>query len=452
MRRRQLALAVLTVFLCDTLLSARTELKPGWNLFSPQQDVTLGHQAQETVERQIHLVADPALTRYVANLGRKLTGFAPNNTFPFTFKVVRDKNINAFALPGGPVYVNTGTIEQAENESQLAGVLAHEIGHVVLRHSTSAVTKALAAKGVLTLLGGLMGQAVESLSALGVNSAFLKYSRDNERQADLMGAQILYDSKQYDPEEMARFFEKLERQSKTQPLEFLSDHPSPGNRVQLVSTEVNSLGPRHHAAYDEDSEFERMRQIAVEINRGIPNTPPRNSTAEADQESAPRPGTSTSGDSRTMKNFNGHGFRVSYPGDWQMNQDGSTVTIAAPGGRLARGISQGVMISFITPEEDRQGHLTLEGATRQLVDQIRKDNDGVRVNGSIQHVTVGGLDGNTVTLVGPSPEGGNEMDWLVAALRPDGTLWYMVLIANERDYARVRPVFQQIVDSVRLSN
>ncbi len=431
---------LLAVLACDPVLSARTELKPGWNLFSPQQDITLGHQVQQTVEQQIQLVNNTELTRYIANLGRKLVGFAPNNSYPFTFKVVRDKNINAFALPGGPVYVNSGTIEHAESESQLAGVLAHEIGHVVLRHSTNALTKALAAKGVLALVGGLLGEDVQALSGAGMNSVFLKYSRDHEREADLLGAQILYDSNQYDPKDMARFFERLERQSKSQPIEFLSDHPNPGNRVQLVSDEVASLGRPHHAVHDEDSEFERMRRIAADIDRGIPDKSPRDSTS------------ADAGSSRTFKNFNGRGFRVSYPGDWQINQDDSTVTIAPPAGRLSRGISQGAMISFITPTEDRQGNLTLENATRQLVDQIRNNNSGLRAGGSLQRVTVGGLEGRSVTLLGPSPEGGNETDWLVAALRPDGTLWYIVMIANERDYARLRPVFQQIVDSVRLAN
>jgi Zn-dependent protease with chaperone function len=433
-------IAILAVFVCDTLLSARTELKPGVNLFSTQQDITLGRQVQQTVDQQVHLVNDADLTRYISNLGRKLAGFAPGNKYPFTFKVVRDKNINAFALPGGPVYVNTGTIEQAENESQLAGVLAHEIGHVVLRHSTNAMSKALAARGVLALVGGLMGEDVKALSGAGLDSVFLKYSRDNEREADLMGAQILYDSRQYDPQEVARFFEKLERSARSEPMEFLSDHPSPGNRVQLVSDEVASLGPPHRAASREDSEFARMRQIAAEIDRGIPGDSPRH-TASADGDS-----------SRELKNFNGRGFRVSYPGKWQVNEDGSTVTIAPTAGRRSQGISQGAIISFITPEEDRQGKVTLESAMRQLVDQIRKDNGGVRVNGDWRRLTVGGLDGNSVTLTGPSPDGGNEVDWLVAALRSDGELWYIVMIAQERDYARVRPVFQQIVDSVRLAN
>src|SRR5437762_2426851 len=130
--RRHMVVFVLIALLCEPLC-ARTELRPGWNLFSPQQDVQLGKQAQTTVEKQVQVVADPQLNRYVSSIGKKLVRVAPNNDYPFTFKVVKDKNINAFALPGGPIYVNTGTIEQAENESQLAGVIAHEIGHVVLR-------------------------------------------------------------------------------------------------------------------------------------------------------------------------------------------------------------------------------------------------------------------------------------------------------------------------------
>jgi predicted Zn-dependent protease len=404
-------------------------LTPGINLFSTQQDITLGRQVQQTVDQQVHLVNDAELTRYISNLGRKLVRFAPGNNYPFTFKVVRDKNVNAFALPGGPIYVNTGTIEQVENESQLAGVLAHEIGHVVLRHSTNALTKAMAARGVLALVGGIMGEEVRALTGAGVNSVFLKYSRDHEREADLMAAQILYDSRQYDPREMARFFEKLERLPGPRQVEFLSDHPNPGNRVQLISNEVASLGQTHHATSSEDSDFTRMRQIAAEIDRGIADQSPRSSTPSSEEASM-----------GTFKSLNGRGFRVSYPGNWTVNQDGATVTIAPPEG-------QRVVIGSMKPEEDRQGKVTLDAATRQLLDQIRKESDGVPMNSALRSVEVGGLEGRSVTLTG-----GNEVDWLVAALRPDGTLWYMVMIAQERDSARMRPVFQQIVDSVRLVN
>jgi predicted Zn-dependent protease len=426
MLRRQAIVVLLALFTCDAILSARTQLTPGINLFSAQQDINLGRQVQQTVDQQVHLVNDAELTRYISDLGRKLVRFAPGNNYPFTFKVVRDKNVNAFALPGGPIYVYTGTIEQAENESQLAGVLAHEIGHVVLRHSTNALTKAMAARGVLALVGGIMGEEVKALTGAGVNSVFLKYSRDHEREADLMAAQILYDSRQYDPREMAHFFQKLERLPGPRQVEFLSDHPDPGNRVQLISQEVASLGQPHHATSSEDADFARMRQIAAEIDRGIVDQIPRRSIDEASTE--------------TFKNLNGRGFRVSYPGNWTVNQDGPTVTISTPDG-------QRVVISSIKPQEDRQGKVTLDGATRQLVDEIRKESDGVRMAGALRSVAIGGLEGRSVTLAGDG-----EVDWLVSALRPDGTLWYMVMIARERDSARFRPVFQQIVDSVRLVN
>jgi predicted Zn-dependent protease len=226
----------------------RTALKPGWNMFSPQQDVEVGQQVSLDAERQLPMLNNSRVDNYVNNLGRRLAAKATGEPYPYQFKVVNDRAINAFALPGGPVYINRGVIEAADSEAQLAGVLAHEISHVALRHGTNQATKASAAQVPLAILGGILGgnSTTAVLAQLGasfaLNSVLLKYSRTAESQADILGTQMLYDTG-YDPRAMAQFFEKIEAEQKgSGAIEFFSNHPSPGNRIERVTQEVASLG------------------------------------------------------------------------------------------------------------------------------------------------------------------------------------------------------------------
>ena len=195
---------------------AAKEIKPGWNLFRPAQDVQLGKEASQEIEQQVEIVNDERLTKYVAGIGKRLADVAPGEKYPYSFKVVADPSINAFALPGGPMYVHSGLISAADNEAQLAGVLAHEVSHVALRHSTNQASKAYAFQIPIVLATGMLGNKSGLLGALsqigigfGLNSLFLKYSRNAEKDADILGARMLAQAG-YDPIEMARFFEKLQ--------------------------------------------------------------------------------------------------------------------------------------------------------------------------------------------------------------------------------------------------
>jgi beta-barrel assembly-enhancing protease len=226
----------------------RTVLKPGWNMFSTAQDVEVGKEVSQDAERQLNMLDNSRVDNYVNDLGRKLAAKATGERYPYHFAVVNDRAINAFALPGGPIYINRGVIEAADNESQLAGVLAHEIAHVALRHGTNQASKASAAQVPLAILGGMLGAdstkaAVAQLGAsFALNSVLLKYSRAAESQADILGTQILFDAG-YDPRAMAQFFEKIEAEQKCSgPVEFFSNHPSPENRIERVNQEVSALG------------------------------------------------------------------------------------------------------------------------------------------------------------------------------------------------------------------
>src|SRR5215467_2793477 len=225
----------------------RTKLKPGFNFFSPQQDVEIGRQSAREAERQQQMLNDRQATSYIESLGKSLARYAPNNNsaYVYQFKVVNDTAINAFALPGGFLYVNRGAITAADNEAQIAGVIAHEIGHVVMRHGTHQVSRAYLAQAPLAVLGGVVGgNAIASTNRAvgggGLNLLFLHYSRDMETQADLIGTQILHDAG-YDPKAMVEFFEKIQAESKGRASQFLSDHPNPTNRISNVQHEIEKL-------------------------------------------------------------------------------------------------------------------------------------------------------------------------------------------------------------------
>src|SRR5438477_3102748 len=246
-----------------------TQLKPGFNVFSAQQDVEIGRQSAAQAERQLPLLNDRNTQRYVDSVFQRLAAQAPGTKFPYQVRIVNAKEINAFALPGGFVYVNRGAITAARTEGELAGVLAHEISHVALRHGTSNATKAYMTQAGLGVLGGILGrgrptatsQIVNIIGGLGLNAVFLKYSRDAETQADIVGAQIMGRAG-YDPMEMANFFQVLEKEGGKQggsAAQFFSDHPSPANREARIQQEARLIGATGVRRAGNDPEFARVQ-------------------------------------------------------------------------------------------------------------------------------------------------------------------------------------------------
>jgi predicted Zn-dependent protease len=194
---------------------APTQIHPGFNLFSKEQDVQLGKENADQVRKQMTVIQDPVLAAYVTRVGQRLGSAreARESGFPFTFEVVADPSINAFALPGGPMFINTGLLRAVDNEAQLAGVMGHEMSHVILRHGTNQVSKSKlielpAVLGSQMTGNSMMVKLAQIGIGLGANSVLLKFSRSAENQADLMGSHLMAESG-YDPREMARFFEKL---------------------------------------------------------------------------------------------------------------------------------------------------------------------------------------------------------------------------------------------------
>jgi predicted Zn-dependent protease len=231
-----------------------------FNLFSPEQDVELGMASASEIERQSVVLDDERVTRYVQRLGDRIAASAPGYRFSYKFVVVDSPETNAFALPGGYVFVNSGAIEAARNEGELAGVLAHEISHVVLRHGTNQASKAYVAKSATRLIDAALGGAKDdvrrlahSLGLAGPGGIFVKFNRDAELEADVEGARLMA-AAGYDPRDMASFFESLgERDGNAaKAQETADDHPRPSQRADAISELLPALevsaSPTHDTA------------------------------------------------------------------------------------------------------------------------------------------------------------------------------------------------------------
>jgi predicted Zn-dependent protease len=227
---------VLVILIAWCLTSAAVGAQ--FSLVSVEQEIDMGRQMNAEVRRKMPELKDTGVTAYVQTLGRRLAQHASGPTYPYSFSVVNYREINAFALPGGPIWVHRGLLQAASNESQLAGVLAHEIAHVARRHAASQLTKATMANWGLGLLGAVLGNtagagAAQAAAGFVTSGVFLKFSRDDEREADQVGLQIMRGAG-WDPHGMVELFEVLRREARRDPGSvevFFSSHPPPEDRI-----------------------------------------------------------------------------------------------------------------------------------------------------------------------------------------------------------------------------
>src|SRR5256886_6947462 len=251
-RPRSVASPAIALFLALILgagiANAQTNIKPGFNLFSPSDDVEIGRQSAAAAQQQLPILNDSQVTAYVNGIGQRLAANAGGPQFQYQFRVVNASDINAFALPGGFIYVNRGVLDNARNEGEVAGVLAHEISHVALRHGTHQASKAYAAQAGISILSGILGgrvgqgtaSIINAVGGLGLNALFLKYSRDLETQADVRGAQSFAPSG-YSPVDMVNFFMTLESVDTSKKTNWMSDHPAPPDRISRIEKEAQLL-------------------------------------------------------------------------------------------------------------------------------------------------------------------------------------------------------------------
>lgn len=440
-------------------LQARYNPKPRWSLFSVDQEVQAGKEYSAQIDKEMPLVRESDINNYVSRLGQRLVAKAPGAKYPYTFKVVNQKEINAFALPGGPIYINLGTIQAASNESELAGVMAHEIAHVVMRHSVNQASKQAAAQIPLAILGGrlgggMAGQLAQLGIGFGVGSLFMKYSRDAEREADLVGADILHDAG-YNPNGMVTFFRKLEGEGGSRGSEFFQSHPNPGNRAQLVAKEIATLGGKQYTS--DSSEFRNVKSRAA----GMQPLTAQQIAAQKQAGGSAGTGTGTisrssditpSSQSTTLEH---NAYTIQYPSNWEAYGDkSSTVTIAPKGGVAQDAVAYGVIISGFDAKQ--RNNSRLDDATDQLLQQIRQSNPDMKQVGNDEDFTLNGAAAKSVVMVGNSPlvdrnnRPERERDWVVVTRNRGGDVIYFVFIAPEADFQNLYPTFNKVLRSVRL--
>ena len=242
---------MIAALLLATNLSAQTRIEPRKNGFTPSQDVQLGREAAAEVRQQLPMLNDRPSEALVERIGTRLVGAIPARfrqpAFRYSFDVVNLREINAFALPGGPMFLHRGMLQAARTDDEVAGVMAHELSHVILRHGTLQASKAqkfqfgaLAGQVLGSIVGGRTGRVIAQGSQFGLGTYFLKYSREYEREADLLGAQIMARAG-YDPRQMANMFRTIQQQGGGSGPEWLSDHPDPGNRYAAINREAAAL-------------------------------------------------------------------------------------------------------------------------------------------------------------------------------------------------------------------
>jgi hypothetical protein len=443
----------LSLSFIPSAVAQRTQLKQGWNKFSPQDDITLGKRAATDAEKQLPLCNAPKVDAYLTELGTRLAQKLPTGgvQYPFEFHCVNDKAINAFALPGGYVFVNRGAIEAADNEGQLAAVMAHELSHVALRHGTNQATKAMLAQTGLGIFGAVFGDStggalLTTLGSFTAGGVLLRYSRTAESQADVMGTQVLYDSG-YDPRAMAQFFEKLQAETKEKnPPEFFSDHPSPERRVERVDEEIDKLGGAPANARRDSAEFEAIKREVLAlpvVKKVIPGA--------AGAVAAPAP------PSRSFAEYQAKSYALKYPDNWKKypDSDGGGVSFAPEGGVVAdesghSALAYGLIVGVAQAKGDPNDGNALNNATNEVIQNLQKANPSMKVTRQGEHLRLNGQPGLSTYLSNVSPAGGQETDWLVTVLRPEG-LVYFVCVAPQSAYDNYDKTFSSILDSVRFA-
>jgi beta-barrel assembly-enhancing protease len=461
MRRKQQAVAamlLLMVVAAAPVLARKPgeKLKPGFNVFSREQDVQLGQEAAAEISKQVQVVDNPALQQYVRRLGERLaaTPSAKEGGFPFQFTVINDPAINAFALPGGPMFIHTGLLKAADNEAQLVGVLGHEMAHVILRHGTNQASKqnlialpAMLASAMSGKKGGLLGTLSQLGIGLSANSVLLKFSRSAETEADALGSYIMAEAG-YNPVEMARFFEKLEGAGGGGRMpQMLSSHPNPGNRQKSIEAEVTAM-PKRQYGY-ETGQFAQFRQIAAQL----PPPPEAKQSPAGAGGGQQQPAPPSTPPSRSVLEFRAPTYSLSHPDNWKAyGNNTDSVTIAPDEGLVKTqngvAIGLGVVANYYTPEN---GEINLARNTAALVKSLQQSNPKMRADSRTRNIRVAGYNAMVTMIENESPYGGLETDALVTVAAPNKGVFYMVFIAPSDQYRSVQPAFDQMMNSLRFT-
>ncbi len=441
-------------------VAAQTRIDTPKNKYKVEDDIKLGRDAAAEVEQKFPILNDNAAQNYVSQVGERLVRAIPaqyrHSQFDYTFKIVNASDINAFALPGGPMFVDRGMIEAAKNEGEMAGVMAHEISHVALRHATAQATETqkLQVGSILgqiagAVIGGGLGQIIGAGSQIGFGVGALKYSRKYETQADILGARIMADAG-YDPRDLANMFKTIAAQGGNGAPEWLSSHPDPGNRYEKINSEASLL---------------RVSSNPIKLTREFSRTKERLSSlpaartmaqiekgSEGGQGSTQSPinggrySTRVAYPSTRTQSYNAGSISLNYPSNWKVFS-GNDLIFAPEGAYGNQGITRGVMIGAF------QTQSSLFNGTKEYVKSILDANDYLRNSGSYQRMTVAGRTGYTTTLIGRSPlTNRDERVTVYTAQAQNGNLLYIAAVSPNNESSRYSSTFRNLVRSIRLND
>jgi len=478
----QIALAIVLMPLATL---AQTQIKLHGNKFKPQEDVRLGRQAAAEAEQQFPLLRDGEVSSYVERVGQRLVAAIPpefqHPEFRYYFKVINASDINAFALPGGPMYVNRGMIQAARNEGEMAGVMAHELSHVALRHGTAQATKAQKYSilaGILGIGGAIIGGpagAAGQIASQGVGVYFLKFSREYETEADLLGARIMANAG-YDPRDLANMFRTIQSQGGGGG-GFLSDHPSSADRYARINQEAQNLRI-NTAARNDSREFygikERLRGYPAaptmsEIARSgrrYPNQGPQypNQGQQYPNQGPQYPTGDRSGypnvpsgrvdyPSSRYRTYDKGSFTVSIPDNWREINEQNTLWFAPNGAYGTSGNGQTVFTHAVNLGLAQTRSRNLQQATDEFINGLQRGNSNLRARTGYQRMDVDGRAGQLIALDNVNEATGRtEIINVVTTQLRNGNLFYVIAVSPSDDYRNYQNTFLTIVRSLRLND
>jgi beta-barrel assembly-enhancing protease len=452
-------LMILTVALMPlSALAQGTRIVAPKNGYKIQDDVQAGQQAAREAEQQLPVLNDYEVNAYLERVGQRLVNAIPSEfnhpEFRYSFKAINARDINAFALPGGPMYVNRGMIEAAKSEGEMAGVMAHEISHVALRHGTAQATKAqkysiLGGIGAIAgaVIGGGLGSVIGQGSQTAVGVYFLKFGREYETQADILGAQIMSRAG-YDPRDLANMFRTIEQQGSRGGPEFLSSHPNPSNRYARINQEAQLLGPvRNPIGNSRDFQLVQARL------RGQGRAPSMGEIAQGQQQGGQNyPTNGRRGQvaypSTRYRQVSSQLFSLSVPDNWRDYAGQNSVTLAPEGAADQNGVTHGVILGI-----DQAQSRNLQQATNQYLNEVLQGNPYLRAQSGSTRTNVSGRVGLATTLSGRSPvTGQTEIVTVVTTMLRDGSIFYMNYVTPQYDQRNYQNAFNQILRSIRLND
>jgi Zn-dependent protease with chaperone function len=465
-QRLMATLAAVALFAMPLSAIAQTQIKLHSNKYKVSDDVKLGRQAAQEAEQQFPILNDPEATSYVSRVGQRLVSSIPSQFqhpgFNYYFKIVNARDINAFALPGGPMYINRGMIESARNEGEMAGVMAHELAHVALRHGTAQASKAQKyglLAGILGIGGAILGGpagAAAQIAGQGVGVYFLKFSREYETEADILGAQMMARAG-YDPTDLANMFRTIEQQSGGSSGGFLSSHPSPANRYNRIIQEAQYLRVENPLRDSRDfSRIQaRMRGMGraasmEEIARSGQRYPTGENTGNYPSNVPLGRVSYPSTRYQTYDAFGG-GLRVRVPNNWRELASGDSVWFAPDGGY---GQVQGTPVfthgvNFGVAQTQSRN---LQQGTNEFLQGLAQGNGNMRQRTGLQRTTFAGRNAFTSSFTNINEATGQpESVTVITTQLRDGRLLYMIAVAPQNEAGSFQQAFSTIMRSVQIN-